>query len=196
MYASKNLNLKIKIALYIGVLIFQSCASFQKNVANPTLLNEKNITELNGKYKILNIEADSIQKKYWTHNNFFREIDSKKLKNTLKLDNLKTYEFELKVIDNKSINFKFLENGKVFKEIPLKGKLKKDGYFYLKNKNLSFWGVPYLAGSIHINKSRLSKTKEGNLIFDLARHQSGAFFLVVFLDGTTWKYRKTYERNQ
>jgi hypothetical protein len=114
----------------------------------------------------------------------------------LKLDSLKTYEFELKVIDQKSINFKFIENGKVFTEKNLKGKLKKDGYFYLKNKNVEFWGIPYLAGAIHINKSRLSKTKEGNLIFDLAHHQSGAFFLVVFLDGTNWKYRKTYKRNK
>lgn len=193
-------NLKRKIVLYIGVLVsilfFQSCASFQKSVSNPVHLNKKNISELNGKYKISHIEADSIQKKHWTNNNFFREIERKTLKDALRLDSLKTYEFELKAIDQKSVNFKFIKNGKVFKEKTLKGKFKKDGYFYLKNRNVEFLGIPYLAGAIHINKSRLSKTKEGNLIFDLTHHQSGAFFLVVFLDGTSWKYRKTYERKK
>ena len=157
-------------------------------------MTEKNITELNGKYKIINIEADSIKKKDWAYNNFYRTLDSKLSLQPTKLDTLKTYQFELKVLNKNRIQINYLENDKTFRERIIRGKLKKDGYFYLKNKNIRFWGIPYLAGAIHINKIRLSKTDSRNLIFDLTHHQSGAFFLFVFPGAANWKYRNTYER--
>jgi len=186
----------LNIVIIVSFLILQSCASFQKNAINPKLLTEKNITELNGKYNIIDIEADSIRKKNWASNNFFTELESKIFFKPTKLDTLKTYQFELKVLSKKRIQINYLENDKIFKERIVKGKLKKDGYFYLKNKNVKLWGVPYLAGAIHINKTRISKTKKGNLIFDLTHHQSGAFFFFVFPGGANWEYRNTYQKTE
>ncbi len=177
-------------------MIIQSCASFQENVINPNLLTEKNISELNGKYKILNIEADSIKNKYWASNNFFTELESKISPISDKLDYLKTYHFEINVLSKKRIQINYIENDKIYRKRVIKGKLKKDGYFYLKNKNVKLWGIPYLAGAIHINKTRISKTDNGNLIFDLTHHQSGAFLLLVFPGGANWEYRNTYERTE
>jgi hypothetical protein len=85
----------------IIILILHGCASFQKDIINPTLLLENNITKLNGKYKILNIEADSIREKYWQSNNFFTELESKITLKSSKLDTLKRYHFELKVLSKK-----------------------------------------------------------------------------------------------
>jgi hypothetical protein len=49
-----------------------------------------------------------------------------------------------------------------------------------------------LAGALHVNKIRFSTTTNGNLIFNLTHHQSGAFFLFVFPGAANWDYRNTY----
>lgn len=184
--------------ILILVIVFQSCASFDKELINPNPLNKENLSDLNGRYGIVYLESDSIKKRnknqVWVHKNFLKEIDRKLIKDTLKLDSLKTYAFDLKVLNPKKIQISYIENGIMFKERILKTKLKKDGYLYLKNKNVQFLLVPYIAGALDIKKTRLSKLKNGNLIFDVSNHRSGAALLIVFLDGKTWKYRQEYER--
>ncbi|OBX26445.1 hypothetical protein A9996_05275 [Gelidibacter algens] len=170
-HLKKKLRNKTKFYLLISILgiIIQSCASFDKKLINPNSLNKRNLTELNGRYGIVHLEFDSISKEYkkqiWTYNNFFKEIDRKLIKDTLKLDSLKTYTFNLKVISPKKIKIDYIENGKIFKERILKTKLKKDGYLYLKNKNVQFLLVPYIAGALDVKKTRFTKSKNGNLIF-------------------------------
>lgn len=184
--------------ILILVILFQSCASFDKELINPNLLNEQTINQLNGQYGIVPIKFDSISKKekkqIWTYNNFLAEIDRKLLKDTLKIDSLKTYSFDLKVLNLKKIKVSYLVNGKIFRERILKTKLKKDGFLYLKNKNVGFLLVPYIAGAIDIKRTRLTKSENGNLVFDISNHRSGAFLILVFLDGRTWKYRQEYEQ--
>ena len=184
----------INIEIIVFILILQSCASFQKKLSNPYLLNEKKLTTLNGTYDALNIEADTISKINWSYTSFFNEMDRKSFNPSIKLDTLKHYKFELKVLSNKRIKVRYLENNNKIGEKIIKGRLKKDGYFYLKNRNIKFWGIPYLAGALHINKTRFSKTNKGNLIFDLAHHQSGAFLLFIFPGGANWDYRNTYKK--
>lgn len=182
------------LKIIILVLLVQSCATFQKDVTNPGFLTESSLDKLNGKYEATNINFDSIKKKRWEHNNFLREIDRKLLKDTLKLDTLKRYHFELKCLNHKSIKISYLENDKVFRERTLKGKFKKDGYFYLKNKNTGFLLIPYLFGAIDIKRTRIILSTNENLIFDASNHRSGAALLFVFLDGRTWKYRDEYKK--
>ena len=132
----------LNIVIIVSFLILQSCASFQKNAINPKLLTEKNITELNGKYNIIDIEADSIRKKNWASNNFFTELESKIFFKPTKLDTLKTYQFELKVLSKKRIQINYLENDKIFKERIVKGKLKKDGYLIFDDFLWNFYSNP------------------------------------------------------
>lgn len=175
------------------IAIFSSC-SFQRNLINPSRLSANTLTTLNGTYEIKNTNADSITKKYWMYNNFLTEIDRKILSDTLKIDSLKSYSFNLTILSPKSCKINYVENNKVIRERIIKTKLKRDGYLYLKNKNVALIFIPYLAGAIDIKKARFSKTQEGNLIFDVASHRSGAFLLIMFLDGRTWKYRNEYKR--
>lgn len=183
----------LKIIILFLVLIFQSCASFQKDVVNPNFLTENNLDKLNGKYEATNINFDSIKKKSWEHNNFLREIDRKLLKDTLKLDTLKRYHFKLKCLNRKSIKISYLENDKVFRERTIKGKFKKDGYFYLKNKNVGYRLLPYIFGSIDVKKIRLSLAKNGNLVSDVSNYNSGAL-LLIWGFRKTWKYRDEYKK--
>lgn len=182
----------------ITFLLFQSCASFDNDLTNPYPLNELNLSELNGIYDIKQINYDTVFKKFdrqlWTRYNFLQEIDRKLIKDTLHLDSLKNYKFGLKVLNKKTIRISYIENDTIFRERTLKAKLKKDGFFYLKNKNTGFLLVPYIAGSIDVKRTRLSKSEDGNLIFDYSNHRSGAFLIVVFFSDRTWKNRLKYKK--
>lgn len=181
----------------ILIFLFQQC-SFKKDLTNPQPLNKKNLSEINGHYEIVESDFDSLQGKrqIWTSNNFLKEIDRKLLKDTLKLDSTKNYYFDLEVIDSKNLRINYIEEDKIIRTRTLKTKLKKDGYLYLKNKNIGFWLVPYVAGALDIKKSRLTRSATGNLLFDVVNHRSGAFLIIAFLDGRTWKYRDEYKRSK
>ena len=182
----------------ITFLLLQGCASFDKDLTNPYPLNESNLSELDGVYDIKQIDYDTAFKKFdrqmWTGNNFLPEIDRKLIKDTLHLDSLKNYKFGLKVLNKKRVRISYIENDTVFRERTLNAKLKKDGFLYLKNKNTGFLLVPYIAGAIDIKRTRLSKSENENLILDYSNHRSGAFLILAFLDGRTWKNRLEYKR--
>lgn len=182
------------MTIIIGLaLLFQRC-SFKKDLTNPYPLNKQNLVELNGRYEVVDSKFDSLQGKrqIWMYNNFFREIDRKLLKDTLKLDSSETYSCELEIIDSKNLKINYLKNETIIRTRTLKTKLKKDGYLYLKNRNTVFILVPYIAGALDVKKIRLTRSTEGNLLFDVVNHRSGAFLIVAFLDGRTWKYRNEY----
>lgn len=88
----------------------------------------------------------------------------------------------------------YIENETILRERLIKTKLKKDGFLYLKNKNIQPLLIPYIAGAIDINKIRFGLDTNNNLILDVANHTSGAFLFIAFLDGRTNKYRLIYKR--
>ncbi|TCC86613.1 hypothetical protein EZ428_23165 [Pedobacter frigiditerrae] len=161
---------------------------------NPSPLTKSNVVSLNGKYSINASNEEEKTRKYWMYNNFLQELDRKLLADTFKIDSAKTYAVRLEVLANDKLKIDYIENGETIRERILNAKLKKDGYLYLKNKNVGLVLVPYVAGAIDIKKTRLSKTEDGELIFDVANHRSGAFMIIAFLDGRTWKYRKIYPK--
>ncbi len=192
------MNKILPLVFLMPLLILQSCASFDKKVINPYPLNKHNVYELNGLYEIVQIDYDSVYKKYskkmWGWNNFFKEIDRKRIKDTLHLDSLKSYKFELEVLNKNKIKISYIENETVFRERIQKTRLKKDGYLYLKNKNTRFILVPYIAGAIDVKRTRLGKNINGNLIFDYSNHRSGAFLIIAFLNSRTSKNRLEYRK--
>jgi hypothetical protein len=185
----------------ILAILFQSCASFNKELINPNPLNKEKLTELNGRYGIVHNKFDSIHidkehnynHQIWNSNNFFTEIDRKLIKDTLEIDTLKHYSFDLKVLSPKRIKIDYIENGKVFRERIIKTRLKRDGYLYLRNKNTQIMLFPLIYGAFDIKKIRISKSDNGNLIFDVANFRYGGA-LVIIGDTRTWKYRQEYER--
>lgn len=191
--------MKRTIYLLTAFLILQSCASFDKDLKNPNLLNKNNISDLNGLYQITEIDYDSTyynknNRQIWMYNNFLKEIDRKLLKDSLNIDSLKSYQFGIKILNKKKVEIKYIENNNIIRIREIKTKLKNDGYLYLKNKNLGFILIPYIAGAIDIKRTRFTKSENGNLIFDVSNHTSGAILLFGFLDGTTRKYRLEYKK--
>jgi len=196
--------MRVKTIFYLIIILgilSQNCASFDKKVINPNPLNKEKLSELNGRYGIVHNKFDSIlnhrkegyNKQIWNYNNFITEIDRKLIRDTLNLDTLKTYAFDLKILSPKRIKIDYIENGKIIKKRILKTKLKRDGYLYLRNKNTQFMLVPFLAGAIDIKRTRLTKSDAENLIFDVANYRYGAA-LIIIGDTRTWKYRQEYKR--
>jgi len=192
--------MNFKRLLFLGLILFLvliqwGCATFPKNSSNPTFLTEKNLTKLNGRYEIEDAEMSINPNIYYRrHRNFFSEMDWKIIGTPWKLDTINTYAFDIKVIDVKKIEVSYLENGEEIKKRTMKGKLKKDGYFYLKNKNFRFWGIPYVMGLIDIKKIRLSKSINDHLVFDTASHESGVFFIMLAPIWSNTNQRNIYRR--
>ena len=188
---------KIILVLLVAICL-TNCAAFDKNLTNSNQLQKNNLATLNGQYHITEIGFDSVSKKYhsqlWTRTNFLREIDRKLLKDTLQIDSMKQYSFALKVIHKKKIKITYFENGVIFRERFIKTKLKKDGYLYLKNKNIGFVLIPYVFGALDVKRTRLTLDQDENLVFDSYNHRSGAVFIVGFLNVRTWRNRRTYKK--
>ncbi|WP_312136284.1 hypothetical protein [Sphingobacterium sp.] len=179
-------------------IIFQSCVSFESTF-NPYKLDKHNLNQLDGIYEInhagYNSKYVKANNSYTSYSeNFFKEIDRHLLRDTLKIDSSKNYKLGLKVLSDKLIKIDYIQDDSVFRSRTLKTKLKKDGYLYLKNKNIGIRLIPYLLGGIDIKKSRITLSKEKNLVFDYSQHVSGAFLFLIFLDGETSKRRLEYGR--
>jgi len=182
-----------KILCIIFLLILcVGCVTFNKTLQNPNPLNSKNVKGINGKYTIVakNDSLNSYNQSIWIYNNFLSEIDRKVIFNVPKLDSTKTYFFNLEVLNDNKINMIFFENEQIIRNKTLSYKLENDGYLYLKNKNIRPILIPYIAGSIDINKTRLTLDENSNLIFDSTNYRSGAFAIVAFLGGKIWHLRK------
>lgn len=188
-------NTKIIIVLILSFLI-QNCASFDEKLINPNPRNQKNLNELNGKYTIVakNDSLNSTNQQSWIYSNFLSEIDRRVVFNVPELDSTITYYFNLKILNEKKLRIDFLNQNQVFRSETLKYKLKNNGYLYLKNKNIQPIFIPYLVGSIDISNTRLTLGKNENLILDSTNHRSGGIFIVIFMGGSNWDYRKEYRR--
>lgn len=188
--------------IYLLVIIFislSSCASFKKGLENENPITKNNLNTLESIYNNNSKRTDSLIKK-WNRKgivsgNFLNEIDRKLIKDTLHMDTLKVYKFELKILSKKRLAILYIENDSIFRQVILKYKIKKDGYVYLKNKNVQPLLIPYLCGAIDIKRMRLSLNKSNELVLDMSHHRSGAFLIVAFLDGRTWKNRYQYSKS-
>ena len=182
--------------LLVAFGAFSSCAPFNKNVKNPTRLNKTNFSQLNGRYAISSIREDSMHSigRRWRYNlNFFKELDRKLFKDTLKLDRKSQYAFKLIMKNSKVLQVDYIRNDSIFWQRTLKAKITKDGYVKLKNKNFQIMLLPYIVGFIEVKRIRLTVDADRNLIFDVGEHRSGGVLIVMF-DGKNYKYRKTYKR--
>lgn len=185
------------MTLLFFALLIQSCATFPKSSSNQQRLTENNLTGINRQYKV-KPERDSLIDN--TPNNYHNAFEmfyrgtGRGSKDTMVIDNLDNYTFEIRLIEKKQIEVIYLKDKISFRKFKLKYELKADGYVYLKNKNLKVSGVPYLFGGIDIKKLRLSFI-DNNLIVEEMRHSSGAI-LFIFGDSKTWHNTDKYGRTE
>jgi len=190
------LRLLIQIMTFlILTLTVQSCATFPKSKANYQLSTVNNLTRINGQYKVKAEKDSFFDSTYIGYHNAFEKFyrgKGRSNKDTMVIDNLDKYSFEIKLFENKKVELTYLKDNISFRKLSLQYELKDDGYVYIKNKNFKILGIPYLFGSIDINKLRLSSI-DNYLIIEEVHHNSGAI-LLIFGDSKTWNYTHKYER--
>ena len=123
---------------------------------------------------------------------FFIELNRKIYASHVWLDTTKTYKFEIIVGEDDQIRFIYFENGTEFHQLILKTKLRADGYLYLKNHNIKFWGIPYIFGGLDLKRIRISKTDGDDLVLDIAHNKSGNIIFLAY--GRTARQRQVYKR--
>ncbi len=194
-------QLSVVCILLIGFNLSGCGVSFSKRHFKDDLikLNSKNYERLNGAYssnpqadynpKAKYFLTDSVLKKINTYNLFtnkplvFSKLDSLELRNSTK-------KFALRFIDTEHIEISYLINDVVKSSEIIKGRIKKNGLFYLDNKYFKSNGIPYLWGGIDVKKRRIGLSESGNLIFNGAYCREGAL-LFLFAAGTS--YNNAYE---
>ncbi|MFD2561266.1 hypothetical protein [Aquimarina rubra] len=193
-------KLFIYLALFLIIISLSNCASFSYQYQNPvfltpSFLTSENIKELNGEYSIIARSKDSIMNNHYpSYNNFFQILDRDRgnKKDTLNKNNLSNFSFKINVINDGEIKFEYLTNNKKFNERIIKYEL-REGYLYLKNKNTTIGGIPYVFGGIEVNKVRLTRDLKDNLVAEIAHHNSGAI-LLVFGDAKDNHYQCYYHK--
>lgn len=185
---------KVFYLILILTISLQNCASFDRK----TLNTKVNLLDLNGKYEAMPLVFDSISKSYISkrsdYRDFFRLIDQKKEKKSVKLNIFNNYHFELNIINPKKTRITYLENDKIIQDRIVKTKFRKDGYLYLKNKKLNFTGVPYLFGGFDFTKTRLTLDKNKNLVLEIATFSSGAGLIIMFLNFENRTHGEKFKR--
>ncbi|MFP3802316.1 hypothetical protein, partial [Paraburkholderia sp. SIMBA_027] len=87
------------------------------------------------------------------------------------------------------------ESENVLFDKDVKVKLKKDGFFYLKEKRFMLDGIPLIFGGWNFQKSRFTVDQNNNLLV-----QSNYFFcngvLVFMSDWKTFHYSLTFEKTE
>jgi len=169
--------------------------SFKEGLKNPNPVSEVFVKSLNGTYRVWDLEREHWKSmELWKYDDFFHEIDRKLLKDTLPWDTTITRKFKLEIINKNKLQVSYIKNDTVNRTRVIKANLKKDGYLYLKNKNVGFVLVPFIVGAIDVKQTRMGLNESGDLIFDVAKYRGGALFFFIFLDWQNSAYRKTYQR--
>lgn len=181
--------------LIMFTIILQSCVSFKEGLKNPNPVSEIFIKSLNGTYQAWDLDRRNWKPmELWKYDDFFDEIDRKLLKDTSAWDTTSTRNFQLEAINRNKIQVTYIKNDTVVRTRIIRTNLKKDGYLYLKNKNVGFVLIPFIVGAIDVKKTRMGLTESGDLIFDVAKYRGGAIFFFIFLDWQNSAYRKIYQR--
>ena len=180
------------------ILMMNSCATFSSELKNNGMLNNSNINLINGRYEILPIEIDTTNLTFVSgrlNYNLIQEFERNPFDPTIfKSDDSVKYTVELEIKNSKEFEISFLTNDKVSNSKIIEYQLKEDGFLYLDNDNFKIWGIPYLFGSMDLNKKRISIDNESNLILDVANFRGGAILLIIFVDGGRTSYRKIIKK--
>lgn len=171
-----------------------SCASFPKDPASPKSNTGDLATQLNGTYLINPIETESVSPSFRYDNLYSRVNRKHKTRDTLVMRELDGSHFELELKDEKELIVKFYKNDELFETYQLKARLKDDGYLYVRNKNVKFWGIPFALGYWTTQRMRLSMDANDRLLVEYAEATVGAILVIVYPNWESWNSRFVYGR--
>ncbi len=173
-----------------------SCSIFSPKVIpkDKVLLTEESFDKLDGSYKIFpNLEIRENTKFKPVKENAYSNLHSYIGERTIIFDSLSDYLVDIKVVSKNSLSFTFKSDKIDLEKILISGELKKDGLFYLHNSIKECKGIPLIFGRCNIRKARIGQTENNDLLFNVARDNSGTF-LVVFSTGIRSNSAFIYEK--
>lgn len=178
-----------KFLLLFIVFTCFGCASFSKREFRKEIKPLTDTTRhlLDGNYSFYPIKRygkyaeiknlDSLK-----YTNAYHEIINeswhKKQKNDSNLNKDSIYYIALKLERSVTLHIALFENETKLRDTVFNGKL-KNGMFYIDNKFLQCYGIPYLFGGCQHNKRRIGVTKSHNLIINETFNNGGALLLFI-----------------
>jgi hypothetical protein len=173
----------MRLLKFLPLLLLTNCASFSDKALHfaETDLSHNTLGNLNGRYLInANRITDDYGNTLKNHTDasdlYTSIIPSYSIKNS---NFTSKYLVQLKVISANEISVSLLENDSIIKCSVIKGKLKKDGYYYLKNTLFISDGIPFFFGHYECRRTRITLTDESVLFVNKAFSWNGAFFFLM-----------------
>lgn len=181
------------IACCVGLMLLSSCASFSKETINPNALNTSNLIEIEGKYAV---QADEVVHNEYGdfRNSFYNYLHLNLSRYPSLTDTTVVRSFEIDIIDDRNMKIRFNTTTRSLYELDVKYKLRKDGFVYLKYKNVRLIGAPYIAGRFDFKRTRLTTLPNGDLFVQGANQNSGAFMIIVFLNSSVRRKQNHFKR--
>src|SRR5690606_12221670 len=121
------------LTLLILTLTIQSCATFPKSSLSQRLWTQNDLTRINGQYKVRAEKDSLLDNTYIDYHSAFEKFYRGKgrgSKDTMKIDNLDNYSFELKLVENQKVEITYLKDKISFRKFTLEYQLKNDGFIY------------------------------------------------------------------
>ena len=179
----------VSLSILISISLF-GCASFSNKVFidNNIVLNQKTISKINGIYEIKsfksvrryeNLKPDFVENdslgKFLSYFTIKTNEENRNNQNA----NFENYGMQIQVLNSNKISIELLKENSSLEKLTLDYKVKKDGYLYLKNKNLKTKWIPGLCGTFEVNRTRISLDRENDLILNHSHYINGAILFVI-----------------
>ncbi|MBR9921032.1 MAG: hypothetical protein GYB31_09350 [Bacteroidetes bacterium] len=189
------MDLKYFFLFALLILGGTSCMTFSQMAVKPKTLSKENPPDLSGTYAFMPKRVENYKKEARGHFiNLSIMLDRHLMGSGNFLDTSKVDRFELQIVDENRLQFRWLERDSLIYEEDCKMKVDKEGYVRLKNKNIKFILLPYVMGALDYTKLRFALNGDGDLVCDVATHRSGAFLFFVFFSWNTSKYRLSFPK--
>jgi len=188
----KTFFIAIVIALSLG-----SCASYNGRMVKQAQgnLEKTSLNTLDGTYSLYSFKGykrngDTYPDDHDSNvSSLYRYIGS----DNFETDSLAHYTVTVKAENANTLKFEFKKDDLTVKSHTIEGKLKSNGLFYLGNQIKDCTGVPYILGGCYHSKTRIGRTKNGDLLVQNAVDSSGAI-LILFSGGYSYNSAYAFQR--
>ena len=186
---------KIFILLTFALsFLFDACGAFSSKVTleDKIAITKNTLETLNGTYEISPFVVKSkssnwylkdYDTKFQSHLDFYGNIKTNNKKDSIYNAITKDYNnylLKIEINSDKKLQLNLIKQNETVDSFNLKYTI-KNGYVYIKNKNLRIFGLPYLLGEIDIYRVRMCLNKKGDIILQHCSF-SGAGILIILCD--------------
>jgi hypothetical protein len=174
--------------ILISILIcstFYSCVSFERiyKRMEKVSVTKTNFNKLTGSYEMFaGLEYNNKRDKKTflevpknLKSSFYKDVTNK----AILIDSNAKYSVNIDCTKDR-ISFVFFKDKIIFDSINIKGKIKKNGFYYLANSKVRYNGIPYLLGGYQQTKVRLGLSSKGELIVNKAYESAGALLFFMW----------------